>query len=173
EVSALRKIRLLFEDFPKNHCLVLVAQPELLSRLSLTVNEDIKNCVTYSVLMQKLAPDTIESFIRAELDKVALSHSRLLRRFRSRIATSAGKSTSNPMSSILKPFTISNRSLTPSGESQAAVKRTVSARYPGHVWNIDITVVPLGGGLWCPVLPFSWPMLWPFCWHVAAIVDHF
>src|SRR5690606_15542020 len=46
EVSALRKIRLLFEDFPKNHCLVLVAQPELLSRLSLTVNEDIKNRVT-------------------------------------------------------------------------------------------------------------------------------
>lgn len=75
EVSALRKIRLLFEDFPKNHCLVLVAQPELLSRLSLTVNEDIKNRVTYSVLMQKLAPDTVESFIRAELDKVALSHS--------------------------------------------------------------------------------------------------
>jgi type II secretory pathway predicted ATPase ExeA len=68
-------IRLLFEDFPKNHCLVLVAQPELLSRLSLTVNDDIKNRVTYSVLMQKLAPDSVESFIRAELDKVALSHS--------------------------------------------------------------------------------------------------
>jgi type II secretory pathway predicted ATPase ExeA len=33
DVSALRRIRLLFEDFPKNHCLVLVAQPELLSRL--------------------------------------------------------------------------------------------------------------------------------------------
>src|SRR5690606_8159885 len=75
EVSALRKIRLLFEDFPKNHCLVLVAQPELLSRLSLTVNEDIKNRVTYSVLMQMLAPDTAESFIPAEPDKAALSHS--------------------------------------------------------------------------------------------------
>ena len=47
DVSALRRIRLLFEDFPKNHCLVLVAQPELLSRLALTVNEDIKNRVTY------------------------------------------------------------------------------------------------------------------------------
>jgi MSHA biogenesis protein MshM len=74
DVSALRRIRLLFEDFPKNHCLVLVAQPELLSRLTLTVNEDIKNRVTYSVLMQKLAPDSVEGFIRAELDKVALSH---------------------------------------------------------------------------------------------------
>ena len=75
EVSALRRIRLLFEDFPKNHCLVLVAQPELLSRLTLTVNEDIKNRVTYSVLMQKLAPDSVAEFVRAELDKVALAHS--------------------------------------------------------------------------------------------------
>jgi len=75
DVSALRKLRLLFEDFPKNHCLVLVAQPELLGRLSLTVNEDIKNRVTYSALMQKLAPDSIEAFILAELDKAALAHS--------------------------------------------------------------------------------------------------
>jgi MSHA biogenesis protein MshM len=75
EVSALRRLRLLFEDFPKNHCLVLVAQPELLSRLALTVNEDIKNRVTYSVLMQKMAPDSLSDFVRAELDKVALAHS--------------------------------------------------------------------------------------------------
>ena len=53
----------------------LVAQPELLSRLSLTVNEDIKNRVTYSVLMQKLAPDSVQDFVRAELDKAALAHS--------------------------------------------------------------------------------------------------
>jgi len=38
----LRRLRLLLEDFPKNHCLVLVAQPELLSCLALTVNEDLK-----------------------------------------------------------------------------------------------------------------------------------
>lgn len=74
EVTALRRLRLLFEDFPKNHCLVLVAQPELLSRLSLTVNDDIKNRVTYSVSMQKLAPDTLTEFICNELDKVALAH---------------------------------------------------------------------------------------------------
>lgn len=73
EVSALRRIRLLFEDFPMNHCLVLVAQPELLSRLTLTVNEGIKNRVTYSVLMQKLAPDSVADFVRAELHKVALA----------------------------------------------------------------------------------------------------
>jgi len=75
DVSALRRLRLLFEDFPKNHCLVLVAQPELLSRFTLTVNEDIKSRVTYSVLMPKLAPDSVEDFIKSELDKVALAHS--------------------------------------------------------------------------------------------------
>jgi MSHA biogenesis protein MshM len=74
DVAALRKIRLLFEDFPKNHCLVLVAQPELMSRLALTVNEDLKNRVTYSVLLQKLAPDSVAEFIRNELDKAALAH---------------------------------------------------------------------------------------------------
>lgn len=74
EVPALRRIRLLFEDFPKNHCLILVAQPELMSHLALTVNEDLKNRVTYSVLLQKLAPDNLADFIRAEFDKVALAH---------------------------------------------------------------------------------------------------
>ncbi|MFZ5895123.1 MAG: ExeA family protein [Myxococcota bacterium] len=73
-VAALRKIRLLFEDFPKNHCLVLVAQPELLTNLALTVNEDLKNRVTYSVLLKKLAPDSVADFIHAELDKAALAH---------------------------------------------------------------------------------------------------
>lgn len=74
DVAALRRIRLLFEDFPKNHNLVLVAQPQLLDRLTLTVNEDIKSRVTYSVLVPKLAPDTMKDFIRKELDRVALAH---------------------------------------------------------------------------------------------------
>jgi hypothetical protein len=52
----------------------LVAQPELMSHLALTINEDLKNRVTYSVLMQKMAPDTLADFIRGELDKVALAH---------------------------------------------------------------------------------------------------
>ena len=74
-VDALRKLRLLFEDFPKNHNLVLVAQPHLLSKLSLTVNEDIKSRITYSVLVPKLAPEDTEHFVHAELDRVALAHS--------------------------------------------------------------------------------------------------
>ena len=45
-----------------------------MSRLALTVNEDFKNCVTYSVLLHKLAPDSPTAFIHRELDNVALAH---------------------------------------------------------------------------------------------------
>jgi type II secretory pathway predicted ATPase ExeA len=45
------------------------------SRLTLTVNEDIKNRVTYSVLVQKMAPASLSDFVRAELDKVGLARS--------------------------------------------------------------------------------------------------
>ncbi len=61
----------------------------------------------------------------------------------------------------------------PGAEPPTEAKRNVQARHPGHTWNIDIMVVPMTGGLWCPALPFSWPIVWSFCWHVAAIVDHF
>jgi len=41
----------------------------------LTVNEDIKSRVTYSVLVPKLAPDDLNAFILDQLDRVALAHS--------------------------------------------------------------------------------------------------
>lgn len=75
DVRDLRRLRLLFEDFPKNHNLVLVAQPELLTKLALTPNEDIQSRVTYSVLIEKLAPDDLTDFVHAELDRAGLPHS--------------------------------------------------------------------------------------------------
>lgn len=74
EVDALRKLRLLVEDFPKNHNLILFAQPNMLTTLALTVNDDIKSRVTYSVLVRKLSQDDMEVFIKAQLDRAALSH---------------------------------------------------------------------------------------------------
>lgn len=74
ETESLRRLRLLFEDFPKNHNLILIAQPDLLTRLSLAPNEDIKSRVTYSVLLQKLAPDDMEKFIMNQLERVGLPH---------------------------------------------------------------------------------------------------
>jgi type II secretory pathway predicted ATPase ExeA len=74
DVYDLRKLRLLFEDFPKNHNLILVAQPELLTSLALTPNDDLRSRVTYSAFMPKLAPDDIAAFIRTELDRAGLPH---------------------------------------------------------------------------------------------------
>lgn len=77
EVDCLRKLRLLFEDFPKNHNLILIGQPKLLTTISLASNDDIKSRVTYSVIMPKLAPDDMESWLLSEFDKVALGHNTL------------------------------------------------------------------------------------------------
>jgi len=74
DIQNLRKLRLLFEDFPKNHNIILVGQPLLLANMSLKVNEDIKSRVTYSVIMKKMNPEQIEEFIKNELDKTALPH---------------------------------------------------------------------------------------------------
>jgi len=48
DMECLRKLRLLFEDFPKNHNLVLFAQPQLMQKMHLIVNEDLKSRITYS-----------------------------------------------------------------------------------------------------------------------------
>jgi type II secretory pathway predicted ATPase ExeA len=73
-IDCLRKLRLLFEDFPKNHNLILIGQPSLLSTISLTQNQDIKSRITYSVIMPKLAPDDMQAWILAELDRAGLGH---------------------------------------------------------------------------------------------------
>lgn len=74
EIDTLRRIRLLLEDFPNNHNLILVGQPELLSLFSLKVNQDIKSRVTYSVILKKLNPDDLQGFILSQLDLVGLGH---------------------------------------------------------------------------------------------------
>jgi len=74
DMNTLRKLRLLFEDFPKNHNIILSGQVNLLHNLALTVNDDIKSRITYSVILKKLTPDDIESFITNELDKAGLPH---------------------------------------------------------------------------------------------------
>lgn len=74
DMANLRKLRLLFEDFPKNHNLVLVGQPVLLSNLDLGVNLDIKSRVTYSVITKRLNPNDMQGFLLRELDRVGLGH---------------------------------------------------------------------------------------------------
>jgi type II secretory pathway predicted ATPase ExeA len=74
QAECLRKLRLLFEDFPRSHNLVLIAQPPLLQMLALSQNEEIRSRVTYSVVLPRLAPETIEKFILGELDRAGLGH---------------------------------------------------------------------------------------------------
>ena len=74
EMDTLRRLRLLCEDFPKNHNVILIGQIQLLHAMSMRVNEDIKSRVTYSTVLKKLAPDDMESFIVHQLDVAGLPH---------------------------------------------------------------------------------------------------
>jgi MSHA biogenesis protein MshM len=74
DLANLRKLRLLFDDFPKNHNLVLIGQPSLLAALDLGVNQDIKSRVTYSVITKRLGPDAMRDFLLRELDRAGLGH---------------------------------------------------------------------------------------------------
>lgn len=73
-IAALRKLRLLLEDFPKNHNLILFGQPALNTTLQLSINHDIRSRITYSAKIDSLAPHTITEFIHSQLDRVGLPH---------------------------------------------------------------------------------------------------
>lgn len=72
--DCLRKLRLLCEDFPRSHNLILIGQPPLLQSLSLSINEEIRSRVTYSALLPRLAPETVEQFVLDQLDRAGLGH---------------------------------------------------------------------------------------------------
>jgi MSHA biogenesis protein MshM len=74
DLDNLRKLRLLFEEFPKNHNLILIGHPCLLANLDLGVNQDIKSRITYSVITKRLNADDMRDFMRRELDRVGLGH---------------------------------------------------------------------------------------------------
>ena len=73
-VEALRKLRLLMEDFPRNHNLILIGQPALNTTLQLRINHDLKSRVTYSAKLEALTTAHLTEFIHAQLDRVGLPH---------------------------------------------------------------------------------------------------
>jgi len=77
DMETLRRLRLLFEDFPKNSNIVLIGQPSLLHHISLSINSDIFSRITYSVILPKLNPDDMRSFILSQFDNVQLPHNTL------------------------------------------------------------------------------------------------
>ena len=77
EMDTLRRLRLLFEEFPKNHNIILIGQPPLLSGLALSVNADIKSRVTYSAIAKRINADEMKGFILDQLDRAGLGHNTL------------------------------------------------------------------------------------------------
>ncbi len=72
DMEVLRKLRLLFDQFPKKHNLILFGQRDLLFYLSMKVNEDIKSRITYSESILPLNDETLEQYIIKELETVRL-----------------------------------------------------------------------------------------------------
>ncbi len=62
---------------------------------------------------------------------------------------------------------------TASAETANDTTRVVAAKYPNHVWHVDLTTVSILGGFWTSWLPFALPQCWPFCWWLAVVLDHY
>ena len=74
DLNVLRKLRLLFERFPKKHSLILLGQKDLLFYLSLSVNKDIQTRITFSQTLAPLNDQELHQYILSELDHVGLGH---------------------------------------------------------------------------------------------------
>jgi len=72
DMAVLRKLRLLFDRFPKKHNLVLFGQQDLMYYLSMKINEDIKSRITYSENILPLNDQDLEQVIVKELEAVRL-----------------------------------------------------------------------------------------------------
>lgn len=73
DIHTLRKLRLLFDRFPKNHNLVLFGQPELLRILSMLNNQDIKSRITFSATLKRLNDEDLTDFIHQQLTQAKMS----------------------------------------------------------------------------------------------------
>jgi transposase InsO family protein len=54
--------------------------------------------------------------------------------------------------------------------ARKAAGRTVTAKHPNNVWQVDMTAVPISAGFWAAWLPFTMPQAWPFCWWVVLAI---
>lgn len=72
DMQVLRKLRLLFERFPKKHNLILFGQRDLLYYLSMNINQDIKSRITYSANIVGQNDDDMERYIVNELEAVRM-----------------------------------------------------------------------------------------------------
>ena len=72
DIAVLRKLRLMFDRFPRKHNLVLLGQTDLMYYLSMTVNHDIKSRITYSANLLPLNDQDLEAWFYQQLENVRL-----------------------------------------------------------------------------------------------------
>lgn len=73
-LEQLKQIRLLLEDFPKNHNLVLIGQLELMTTLKRRDNQDILSRITQSCEFKSLSPNDVLDYIQKQLNQCGLPH---------------------------------------------------------------------------------------------------
>jgi transposase InsO family protein len=61
----------------------------------------------------------------------------------------------------------------PGDEPGERPRRVVTARYPHHLWHVDLTVMPTLFGFWVPWLPYALTQTWPFGVWLVLVLDHF
>lgn len=66
---------------------------------------------------------------------------------------------------VSPPTSATESTASEEGESP---ERIVIANYPNHVWGLDLTTIPLFGGLRTSWMPNALPQCWPFCWWISA-----
>lgn len=72
DMTVLRKLRLLFDRFPKKHNLILLGQDDLMHRLSMNCHADLKTRISYSTRLLPLSDDDLQVFIEQELSHAGL-----------------------------------------------------------------------------------------------------
>ena len=58
-------------------------------------------------------------------------------------------------------------------ETDATTPRVVTARYPHHLWHVDLSLLPRVSGWWVSWVPHSLKQAWPFCFWIGVVLDHF
>lgn len=110
-------------------------------------------------------------FVREIVTDLAVTHPELGRR---RIADHLARAGLHLASSTVRRIMRAprERGPAPSGPRRSRPSKPVRATRPHHVWQVDLSVLPMsGGGFWVPWVPYALAQTWPFAWWIAVIID--
>ena len=70
--EVLKRLRLLFDSFPRNHNIILFAQNDIFRDLKKNVHADIRSRITFSAKMESLNDEQIKNYIQNEIELAQL-----------------------------------------------------------------------------------------------------